>query len=155
MDKIIEALVKKIKQDEKRLKRVQIFDRLLSLIITLLNLTVVAIAVTTLVILVRLLEDKKDQNISKSSFYLLIVLVSFILSNFFLTIFIEVYKKNMRDVKYKKIQNTLLDLYIKYQSNVITEEELDQYINILYTKLKRKSKIVVADIVKEQLQKGK
>ncbi|TNK93056.1 hypothetical protein C4M83_01270, partial [Mycoplasmopsis pullorum] len=87
-------------------------------------------------------------------FILILILTIFIIANFILTITLSIYKVNMRFSDYQKIRNTIMDLKVKLDAKVINEEELDKYIDVLWLKLKNKNKIVMMNVVKEQLRKG-
>lgn len=154
MERFLHALKEKITKDQVNLKRILLLDKLFSILILLLNLSLLGVAITTLVILVR--KGLEAQSIfSEPSFIILLILVIFIISSFILTVVLAIYRANSKYHRYKKIKNTLIDLGIKYQSGVISEEELTQYLNVLYDKLNKKHKVVFSNVVKEQLSGGK
>lgn len=154
MERFLRALKEKITKDQVNLKRILLLDKLFSISILLLNLSLLGVAITTLVILVRKgLETQST--FSEPSFIILLILVIFIISSFILTVVLAIYRANSKYHRYKKIKNTLIDLGIKYQSGVISEEELTQYLNVLYDKLNKKHKVAFINVVKEQLSGGK
>ncbi|WP_036464707.1 DUF4231 domain-containing protein [Mycoplasmopsis sturni] len=154
MERFLRALKEKITKDQVNLKRILLLDKLFSISILLLNLSLLGVAITTLVILVRKgLETQST--FSEPSFIILLILVIFIISSFILTVVLAIYRANSKYHRYKKIKNTLIDLGIKYQSGVISEEELTQYLNVLYDKLNKKHKVAFSNVVKEQLSGGK
>ncbi|WP_029512508.1 hypothetical protein [Mycoplasmopsis iners] len=147
---IIENLKNKIEKDKKKLKTFNVFDRLLSILITLLNIGVIAIAIYTLVLLFNLRKEGQ----SDSVFYIIFALVLFMVISFFLNVFLEIYKQNTRLNEYKKIKNTLYYLSVKYKNQIISAEDLEFFVNILWEKANSKKKILIKDIIKDHLAKG-
>ncbi|VEU58292.1 Uncharacterised protein [Mycoplasmopsis gallinacea] len=146
---------KKLKKDQTKLRIYKLLDRLISLIITILNLSVLFIAIYALIKLVRINTTEADNMKDiKFSFYLILVFVIFIICSFILTIALEVYKNNSRYQEYKKIYNTMEHLLVKEAQGLISEEELIITIDALWEKASTKRKIIIKQIVQNQLEKG-
>ncbi|VEU76937.1 hypothetical protein [Mycoplasmopsis columbina] len=150
MESIIENLKNKIKKDQKKLKLYNFWERILSILITILNIVVISIAIYTLTYLFKIRETNK----SDSVFVIIFILVFFMVSSFFLNIFLEIYKTNSRYREYKKIKNTLYYLTTKYKSKLISEDDLEHFADLLWTKATTKKKIIIKDIIIDQLKKG-
>ncbi|AKA49720.1 hypothetical protein VO56_00245 [Mycoplasmopsis gallinacea] len=155
MNTILKTINKKLKKDQTKLRIYKLLDRLISLIITVLNLSVLFIAIYALIKLVRINTTEADNMKDiKFSFYLILVFVIFIICSFILTIALEVYKNNSRYQEYKKIYNTMEHLLVKEAQGLISEEELIITIDALWEKASTKRKIVIKQIVQNQLEKG-
>lgn len=155
MNTILKMINKKLKKDQTKLRIYKLLDRLISLIITVLNLSVLFIAIYALIKLVRINTTEADNMKDiKFSFYLILVFVIFIICSFILTISLEVYKNNSRYQEYKKIYNTMEHLLVKEAQGLISEEELIITIDALWEKASTKRKIIIKQIVQNQLEKG-
>ncbi|QZE12658.1 hypothetical protein [Mycoplasma sp. Ms02] len=153
MNQIIKALKNKIEKDQKRLKWYAFTDKMLGLSILVLNLTIISLAITALFKLIEIIKKTKDYVWYEDvSFLLLVILVVFIIASFVLTIVIEVYKVNARYREYEKVKNTIEDLAIKYHSEIITIEELNEYLEQLWVSVNKKKKLVIAKVVAGKLQ---
>ncbi|APJ38376.1 hypothetical protein [Mycoplasmopsis pullorum] len=156
MKNIINALKKKIDQDRRNLKIYKLLDSFFGTTITICNIVVIVLAILVLNILLQKMRNKDINQEAENwtPFILILILTIFIIANFILTITLSIYKVNMRFSDYQKIRNTIMDLKVKLDAKVINEEELDKYIDVLWLKLKNKNKIVMMNVVKEQLRKG-
>ncbi|QIW62465.1 hypothetical protein [Mycoplasmopsis gallinacea] len=155
MNTILKTINKKLKKDHTKLRIYKLLDRLISFIIAVLNISVLFIAIYALIKLVRINTTEADNMKDiKFSFYLILVFVIFIICSFILTIALEVYKNNSRYQEYKKVYNTMEHLLVKEAQGIISEEELIITIDALWEKASAKRKIVIKQIVQNQLEKG-
>lgn len=155
MNTILKTINKKLKKDQTKLRIYKLLDRLISFIIAVLNISVLFIAIYALIKLVRINTTEADNMKDiKFSFYLILVFVIFIICSFILTIALEVYKNNSRYQEYKKVYNTMEHLLVKEAQGLISEEELIITIDALWEKASTKRKIVIKQIVQNQLEKG-
>ncbi|QNM93913.1 hypothetical protein H9M94_01410 [Mycoplasma sp. Pen4] len=160
---IINKLDEKMSKDKKTLKIYNWVDNIFSILIMLLNIATIAIAITALVILVELRNNNIDipksssEKISdkfiSSAFDLVVALTVFILLSFCLNISLAIWKANSKQNLYKKISNTLNYIQYKYEAGLISDEQLEQLLEVIANKSKIKSKIVILDIVKNELSK--
>ncbi|VEU70392.1 hypothetical protein [Mycoplasmopsis glycophila] len=152
-NKLIKALNKKVQNDNLKLKLCKISDALISALIAVINISIITIAIITLVKLINYRNIHKNE-VDNSSFVILVVLTVLILTSFFITIVLAIYKHNTRQNEYKKIYNTLRYLEVKYDSGEIDENQLNKYVNQLWEKANSKTKIVITQIIKDQITSG-
>ncbi|OAB49015.1 hypothetical protein [Mycoplasmopsis gallinarum] len=150
MNIIIENLKKKIKEDKRKLIIYNIFDRIISLTITFLNLIVISIAIYILARLIKLNQSGERSSV----FFIILAFVICTIVSFFLNIVLIVYKENTRLALYKKVKNTLIYLVVKYNNKIIDEKELAQLSQILWDKVNLKQKIVITHLIKNSLESG-
>lgn len=156
MQNILNVISEKIDKDKKKLKRYKLVDKFISLSIAILNITAVVLAFIALVKILNIIKlENSSQWYQKTSLVLILCLAIMIIFGFILTIIIEIYKYNARTNEYKKYLTTIKDLYVKHSSGLISDEELNEFIDILWRSANQKRKIIVADVVKQQLKKGK
>ncbi|QDF64748.1 hypothetical protein [Mycoplasma nasistruthionis] len=150
MNSVIKHLQEKLNQDSKKLRLYRFLDSLVSLVIACLNISTVAIAS---VALYKLVDLNKDNSISVS-FILILLLTIFIIFSFFLNLFLAIYRFNTKNALYKKIYNTINYLQLKYQANQITDQELETVLETLWNEISKKKKLVIKDIIRQELQSG-
>ncbi|VEU76559.1 hypothetical protein [Mycoplasmopsis columboralis] len=149
MNKFLKALKKKIAEDQKKLSWILFLDKLFSTLILLLNLSVLGLAIAALVILIRI--ARSHDNVDYTSLYILMTLVIFIIASFVLTLVIAVYKVNGKFNRYKKVEQTAIDLSFKYKHSVISKEEFIAYLKALEDKLNKKEQIAFKNVIQKQL----
>lgn len=155
MQNILNAINDKIVKDRKKLKKYKLVDKLISLSIAILNITAVVLAFIALIKILNIIKlENSYEWYQKTSLVLILCLVIMIIIGFVLTIIIEIYKYNARTNEYKKYLETIKDLYVKHSSGIIGDEELNEFIDLLWKNANQRHKIIVANVVKEQLKKG-
>ncbi|QGZ97634.1 hypothetical protein GE118_02345 [Mycoplasma sp. NEAQ87857] len=157
MNNIINILQAKIKRDKNKLIVYRFLDWFFSILIAILNITLISIAIYTLVNLIHITNLHKknptEQYKIDASFYLLIALVILIITSLMLTIVLAVYKQNTNQATYKKLYSTLKYVQTKYEANKITYEQYQDTIEQLYQRAKYKNKFVIKKIVKDEMVK--
>ncbi|RIV16319.1 hypothetical protein [Mycoplasmopsis gallopavonis] len=156
MNKLIKALNKKIISDRRKLKIYKILDTLISISIAAFNLSIIIVAIITLITLIRYKNRHSEiaNQISQNSFWTLVALTSLIIIAFIITIVLAIYKYNSRQNEYKKIYNTLRYLQIKHDAGEINDEKLNEFVNKLWIKATTKTKLTVSKIIKDQITSG-
>lgn len=158
MNKILSALLQKVQQDRKKLLIYSFLDKIVSFLISLLNFLVIVLAIVALVRLIQIInsiERSGDNHFYlNTTLVLILVLVILIIGQFFLTIFLEIYKTNMKFNHYLKIRNSVENLIIRYQNKKISKEELEKCIDILYKEIHKKDKTKIGTVIVEYMKKG-
>ncbi|WP_426461556.1 hypothetical protein [Mycoplasma hafezii] len=153
MNKLIQALEKKIASDKKKLKIYRFVDTFTSILIAILNISIIALAIRTLVLLVEA-SNKNKQDKDIFSFTILIILSVLILSSFLITITLTIYKYNSRQQEYKKLSNTIKYLEMKYEAGELTDEQLDELADKILAKASKKTKLIITKAIKDQITTG-
>ncbi|EFF41170.1 hypothetical protein [Mycoplasmopsis alligatoris] len=156
MEKIINILEKRISKDKILLRIYSFLDKFMGAAITILNLVIIGIACYALHILTGIIKELNDTSWYKNvSLLLILVLTILIIFQFFLTIFLEIYKRNMKDTRYLRIKNSIENLYIKYSYGYMSEKEMKKCVNNLYKKLNKKEKYEIMAVIKSHLRNEK
>ncbi|WLP85794.1 hypothetical protein [Mycoplasma seminis] len=155
MNQVIEILKNKLKKDEKRLKRYKLLDDIFSVLIALLNISAIVLASIVLSKLIKI-DNKPNttDRVNYESYLLVALLASFIIISFFLNLFIAIYRYNTHSDLYKKIYNTICYIQIKYDNGQISQQAMNNIIDALFQQASTRKKIVIAEVLKNELTTG-